>query len=545
MLERDSSALSRLLQEAPPQLERNLPAILDRQARALGQRVFATVQHRTITFAQCRDDVARFAGTLAAVGIQPGDRVAIMCGNRVEFLTAFLGAMWLGAIAVPLNTALRGAQLVHVLANSGARLLILDGNLVDSLARVIAPGLEAVWLLDPPAGDLRGDFSVRLLPPPAEPMPLRSFLPSDTCAILYTSGTTGPSKGVMYPADQLYWWAAGMNAAMKIGPDAVLFTPLPLFHINALAASVQALISGAACVIMARFSASRFWAEAIEAKATHTYLVGSMGSILLAQPPGPLDKAHGIRTTFGSSVRSSVWAEFSPRFNVPRRVGGYGSTETNAVFLTESGWEVQGNMGPPRPGYQAAVVDEFDAPVPDGQPGEMILRADIPFAFATGYWKMPDATVSAWRNLWFHTGDLVVRDSEGVFRFVGRLKESIRRRGENISSWEVEQAILSHDSVSDAAAFGVPSSIGDEDVMAVVIVREGQSVKPEELLRHLDDRLAYFAIPRYIEFMSELPLTENGKIKRLELKQRGVTSAAWDRESVGYKLARDRLKQGG
>jgi crotonobetaine/carnitine-CoA ligase len=195
-------------------------------------------------------------------------------------------------------------------------------------------------------------------------------------------------------------------------------------------------------------------------------------------------------------------------------------------------------MGRPAEGFHARVIDQNDAFVPDGTIGEMVLRSDVPFAFSVGYWGAPEATVAAWRNLWLHTGDLVTRNGDGVFRFIGRLKESIRRRGENISAWEVEQALLTHASVLDAAAFGVDSDLGDEEVMATLVLREGEQVAPEDLLRHLDGRLAYFAIPRYIEFLPRLPLTENGKIKRVELRQRGVTAATWDREKAGYKVAR-------
>jgi crotonobetaine/carnitine-CoA ligase len=538
MHEPDFSPFTRLLQEAPPQPERNLPALVERQARVQGQRVYVTVQHRTVTFADFRDQVARFAGTLLAAGVSPGDRVAIMCRNRMEFLTTFFGTVWLGAIAVPVNTGLRGSQLAHQLVDSGARLLILDGDLVGCLLPVVAPNLKKVWLLDLAVGELPDGVDIGPLPPPAAPVPYKPSSSEVTCAILYTSGTTGPSKGVAYPADQLFWWAAVMGTMMKSTSDSVIFTTLPLFHIHALSTSVQPFVNGSHCVIMERFSASRFWMEAVEAKATHACLIGAMGNILLAQPPSPLDKAHGIHTVFASSIRSSVWTEFTVRFNLPRRVGGYGSTETNAAFFAQNGWEVQGNMGRPVPLFQADVVDAHDATVPADEPGELVLRSNVPFAFASGYWGAPDATLSAWRNFWFHTGDIVVRNRDGIFRFVGRLKESIRRRGENISAWEVEQAILSHGSVSDSAVFGVPSSIGDEDVMAVVVMREGCRVEPEDLLRHLDKRLAYFAIPRYVEFMAALPLTENGKIKRTELRQRGVTAFTWDREVVGYKVTR-------
>jgi crotonobetaine/carnitine-CoA ligase len=527
-----------MLRDAPPPNARSLPAILDAQAARLGDARLATIAGHSISFAECRDHAARFAGTLRAAGIRPGDRVALMCRNRIEFAWAWLGILWAGAIAVPLNTALRGAQLTHVLVNSGTRLLLVDGDLAAHLAEVRAPDLAQVWLLDQPAAVLPETYSFAPLPPLGEAFPMHANAPGEVTAIIYTSGTTGPSKGVMYPPDQMYWWAAYMNIMMRVGAGDVPFTVLPMFHINALATLVQCLIAGTRCVIMERFSASRYWEQAAEAGATHTYLIGAMGGILLAQAPGRFDREHKIRTVLASSIRSNVWAEFPRRFGVVRRVGGYGATESNAVFFAEDGWETQGYMGRPAAGFHAQVVDQNDEIVPDGKIGELVLRSDVPFAFATGYWGAPEATVAAWRNLWLHTGDLVTRNSDGVFRFVGRLKESIRRRGENISAWEVEQALLSHASILDAAAFGVPSDLGDEDVMATLVLKDGQQLAPEDLLRHLDGRLAYFAIPRYIEFLPELPLTENGKIKRTELRQRGVTAATWDREAAGYKISR-------
>jgi len=539
MLAHHREAFLRLVEEAPVAGERCLPALLDRQARRQGERDFLLIDGHVLGFRQCRDEAARFAGTLQAAGIARGDRVAIMLGNRVEFVRVFLGCLWLGAIAVPLNTALRGAQLAHALGNCGARLLVIEGRLVAHLAPVSAPRLERVWLVDDSATPHPRGFACAPLPRDGTSIDRPPFAPSDPCAILYTSGTTGPAKGVVYPSEQLYWWAAVMARMSSITAASVSYTTLPLFHIHALSSLVQCLIHGARCVIAGRFSASRYWAEAAAVGATHGCLVGSMGSMLLAQPAGPHDRAHGMHTLFSSSLRSSVWAEVSARFGVSRRVGGYGSTETNAAFFAEDGWEVQGNMGHVVPGFHASVVDAHDAAVADGTAGELVLRSDIPFAFATGYWDNAEATVTAWRNLWFHSGDLVVREASGRFRFVGRLKESIRRRGENISAWEIEQAIIRHPGVSDAAAFGVPSPLGDEEVMVAVVLLDGARATPQDLLSHLDGRLAHFAIPRYVEFVDRLPLTDTGKIQRTLLRERGVGPATWDREQAGWTVSRD------
>jgi crotonobetaine/carnitine-CoA ligase len=189
-------------------------------------------------------------------------------------------------------------------------------------------------------------------------------------------------------------------------------------------------------------------------------------------------------------------------------------------------------MGTVRPGFAARVVDEHDASVPDGRPGELVLRHDPPFAFADGYWAMPEQTVRAWRNLWFHTGDRVVRDADGWYRFVDRAKDAIRRRGENISSWEVEQVLLEHEAVQSAAVFPVPSELGEDEVMAAVVLEAEARLTPAHLIGHCEPRLAYFAVPRYLEFVSELPVTENGKVRKQVLRERGVTPATWDREAI-------------
>lgn len=195
-------------------------------------------------------------------------------------------------------------------------------------------------------------------------------------------------------------------------------------------------------------------------------------------------------------------------------------------------------MGHVMPGYQAKVVDANDDEVPDGTPGELVMRADEPFAFATGYWRMPEQTVESWRNLWFHSGDRAVRAPDGTFRFLDRMKDAIRRRGENISAWEVEQVLEAHPEVTAAAAIPVPSELGEDEVMAVIVTRAGTAVSYEDLIRHCEPRLAYFAVPRYLEIVDELPLTPNGKVQKYVLRERGVTVRTWDREAAGVTIRR-------
>ncbi|PWT90199.1 MAG: ATP-dependent acyl-CoA ligase [Proteobacteria bacterium] len=523
--------------------ERTLPVMLARQAERFARKPLVTAGDRTLSFGEARDAAARFAGALHTAGIRAGDRVALIASNRMEFIEAFLGCAWLGAICVPINVASRGAQLQHILSNCGARLLIIEPIYLPNLAHLdhVALALEAVWLIDVAAPATVG-------PLPARPMPRQETLieesiaparlrPSDLVTILYTSGTTGPSKGVRCPHAQYFWWGVNTSALLQLGPDDVLCTTLPLFHTNALNAFYQALLTGARVAFEPRFSASGFFATLAARKATVTYLLGAMVPILLSRPQAEEESRHPVRVALAPGVPAQFHAEFTARTGI-RLLDGWGSTETNFVLGAPVDRQRPGLMGPVHAGFQARVVDEEDNDVPDGTPGELIVRADAPFAFATGYFNEPEKTVEAWRNLWFHTGDRVIREADGYFRFVDRLKDAIRRRGENISSFEVEQVLLSHPAVANAAVFPVRSALAEDEVMAVIVPRPGSTPTEIEIIKFCEPRLPYFAVPRYLEFAQELPMTENGKVQKYKLTERGVTANTWDREAAGYQIKR-------
>jgi carnitine-CoA ligase len=523
-----------------PSRARTLPALVERQAERYGGKRLVSAGGVDRSYEEMRDAAAGTAGALAATGVERGDRVAVMCENRIELLDAWLGCAWLGAVLVPVNTAARGPQLEHVLRNSGARALAAEPVLLDRLRLLDGPlpQLERIWAL----GEAHeGSWNGRAIEPwPAQssrlspPAPVR---PGDTTLILYTSGTTGPSKGVQCPHAQFYWWGVLCGEVLGVTEDDVLHTTLPLFHSNALAAFMQALLAGATLVAGPRFSASRFWSRVIEADATVTYLLGAMASLVAKQPPAPDDRAHRVRVILAPATAPEMYPLFRERFGVAL-VDAYGSTETNAVIASPPEEQRPGTMGRLAPDFEARVVDDEDNDVPDGTPGELVLRHREPYAFASGYFGMPEQTVEAWRNLWLHTGDRVVRDADGYYRFLDRTKDAIRRRGENISSWEVEQVLQSHPDVAAAAVVPVPSALGDDEVMAFVVRRQGAALDPVELVLHCEPRLAYFAVPRYLEFVDELPLTESGKVQKFALRERGVGSTTWDREAAGYVLER-------
>jgi carnitine-CoA ligase len=519
--------------------DRTLPVMLTRQAERFADKPLVTAGDRTLSFSEACRVAAQFAGALHANGVRPGDRVALISSNQMEFIEAFLGCAWLGAVCVPINTASRGLQLQHILANSGARLLLIEPAYLPNLQHVelAKVALEAAWLIDPADAARMGNLPLSPMPRHGAPIEPSALRPRDLVAILYTSGTTGPSKGVCCPHAQYFWWGFNTSALLQLKEDDVLCTTLPLFHTNALNTFYQALLTGASAVFEPRFSASAFFATLASRKATVTYLLGAMVPILLSREPSPAESAHHVRIALAPGVPAQFHQPFTERTHI-RLLDGWGSTETNFVLGTMADRQRPGLMGPVFGGFQARVVDGEDNDVPDGEPGELIVRADAPFAFAIGYFGEPQKTVDAWQNLWFHTGDRVVREADGYFRFVDRLKDAIRRRGENISSFEVEQVLLSHPAVANAAVFPVRSTLAEDEVMATIVCRPDRKTTELELIQFCEPRLPYFAVPRYLELATELPTTESGKVQKYKLRERGVTAATWDREAAGYQVRR-------
>jgi len=520
-----------------PPAERTLPQMLKHQGRAWDTRPLLSLDGTDWTHADPAHLAAGRAAALQAAGVKRGDSVALLCGNRPEFLDVFLGCGWLGAVSVPINTAAMGPQIGYFLANSGARLLVIEAAFVERLAHadLAATALREVWVIGTPspgAVAACGGLRCRELPAAGEPLPPADLAPGDTLALMYTSGTTGPSKGVICPHAQYFWWGLNTAQILDVGRDDVLCTTLPLFHINALNTFAQAALLGCRVVYLPRFSASGFWPAMQASGATVTYLLGAMVPMLLAQPPSDAERAHHVRVGLGPGVPASAADSFLQRTGVAL-IEGYGSTETNFVIATTPDATRRGVMGFVQPGFQARVVDEHDNELPPGEAGELLLRADTPFAFASGYFGMPEKTVEAWRNLWFHSGDRVVRDADGALRFVDRLKDAIRRRGENISSWEVEQVLLAHPAVAGVAVYPVRSELAEDEVMAAVVAKHGAAADADALVAELwawcEPRLPYFAVPRFVELMPDLPRTENGKVQKFKLRERGVGPASRDR----------------
>ncbi|KGF69460.1 crotonobetainyl-CoA:carnitine CoA-transferase [Hoeflea sp. BAL378] len=522
--------------EFPPG-DRTLSTLLTRQAEKYRDKPLVTCGDARWSFEQTARIAQTYARYLAHAGVTAGDRVAIHSGNRAEFLQVYLGCAWLGAIATPINTAFRGAQLAHVMNNAEPKLLVVESGFLpvyDDLPEgTRVPGL--IWRIEDDQivtgqGDLAA-VGAEL----GDVVPCTT--PGQTVAILYTSGTTGPSKGVCCPQAQMFWWGVYSARALGVREGDVLMTTLPVFHTNALNTFYQALLNGCEYVLEPKFSASRFWDRARETGATVTYLLGAMAAILMAQPARGNDRDHSVRVALGGGVPGPMQAPFLERFGVPL-VDGYASTETNFVFYTPAPSDHPGSMGYLAPGAEAMIVDEHQTPVPDGVAGELLLRPTEPYSFASGYFGMAEKTVEAWQNLWFHTGDRVQREPEGYYRFIDRTKDAIRRRGENVSSWEVEQVILSHPAIKACAAYPVPSELGEEEVAVALQLKPGVEFDELDLIKYAESRLAYFAVPRFLRRVDDMPLTENGKVKKVVLRSDGIVDGMWDRDQSGYKIRR-------
>lgn len=522
--------------------ERTIPALLLRQAERFGDKTCLVTDGGTLSFAEMPALAGRYAGLLENHGVRRGDRIAIVSENRLEILQLFLACAWSGAIFVPLNTASKGLQLEHVIRDAEPSIIALESNLLDRLETLesIPASLSRLWIVDGEVdkGKTWRNRPLERMPLPGSEAPLIPPEPKDTLAILYTSGTTGPSKGVECPHAQFTYWGEIVGGTfLSITPDDTLYTCLPAFHTNALNAFVQALVCGATFVLGPRFSASRFWERLTESGATVTYLLGAMVSILATRAESPFDHAHAVTRALAPATPAELWDTVERRFGI-RIIEGHGMTETNGAIGPRGGEQRPGYMGCTIEGFHARVVDNAGRDVRPGTAGELLLSSDEPLAFASRYWRNEDATHAAWVDGWFHTGDRVVADEDGYLRFLDRAKDAIRRRGENISAWEVEQVLLLHPSVAAAAAIGVPSPLGEDDVMACLVAREDVRLDPADLIAFCAGRLAYFAVPRYIEFFDELPLTENGKVKKYALRDRGLAPTTWDREAAGVIVPR-------
>jgi crotonobetaine/carnitine-CoA ligase len=506
-------------------------AVLDHAAARDGDRATIHCAGRDVGATAIRADSLRLAAALAAGGIGPGDRVALMMRNVPEFLVAWFGILRAGAIEVPVHSAYRGPLLEHILRESGARALVCDGEFLDRLGAIDAPALEQL-IVRGPAPDVAdlppsATFEQALAFAPLQSSP--PIAPGDVSCILYTSGTTGPSKGAVLTHRANLQLARANLTLMEYGPEDVLYTAFPLFHVNAKFTSVvSSLLCGARLVLEERLSASRFWDTMRAHGVTSFNYMGSMLTILAKQAPRDDDRDHPVTRAYGGGCNGPLWHEFEERFGV-RLHEHYGMTEIGIATWNTRTVRRAGSCGRAVPYFDVRLADEQDVDVAAGEVGEIQVRPRHPDTMLREYWARPEATIAATRNLWFHTGDRAWQDEDGFFHYVDRVKDSIRRRGENVSSWEVESVVSAFPGVVESAAYGVPSDLGEDDVMVAVVPEPGTALDVEALVEHCRERLAYFAVPRYLRLCATLPKTPSQRVQKFRLREDGVTADTIDR----------------
>lgn len=532
-----------------PLKQRTIGHVLADKARRLGDRTWLIYGQDRYGYAEAHDLSNRYANGFRELGVARGDHVAVMLPNCPEFIWTIWGLAKLGAVAVPLNTAARGELLRYFIDQSDSISVVVAAEWAARVAEALggAHKVRSFVTLGGAEADLAGlgrpitDLASFAHASAAEP-DRNAVLASDPQYIMYTSGTTGPSKGVISPHSQAH--GVGRSLALNFGyrPDDVLHTCLPLFHGNALWYSAYAALwADAALAVSPRFSASGFWDEIRATGATQFNSLGAMTNILLRAPASPRDREHRVRQAMIVPLSPQTYREMSDRFGI-KVTSLYAMTETFAVTMfTPDDPETKGaSAGRPRGLADVQIVSDEGDPLPTTEVGEICVRPLERGIMMSGYYKMAEATVRDTQDLWLHTGDRGRLDEDGYLYFVDRKKEAIRRRGENISAYEVEMLIARHPSVLEVAAVPVTSELSEDEVMVYVVCRDGHRISEEELVRFANRNMAHFMVPRFVHFIEALPKTPSEKIEKYKLKVWAEQNrdSLWDREAVGLKLER-------
>lgn len=521
--------------------------LLDKYADQTPDKPFLVTEDGSETsYQSVRTSVRTIAAALQAQGIKQGDPVVVWLPNGPECLKIWFAINYIGAVYVPINTSYRGGILEHVLQNADAKLMIAHGQLADRLSGVDTATLETLVIVTGPLPEIDG---LQVLPANALSSkalvtdPARPIEPWDTQSIIYTSGTTGPSKGVCSSYAHLYAMSSTLtcntDVVPYIGDDDRFMVNLPLFHVGGTAPTYGMLIKGAGVVMLDAFDTATFWQTVNRTKTTCVILLGVMATFLMKQAVAPNER----ETTLNHAIIIPLSAEgiaFRERFNVTVH-SLFNMSEVSCPLVTDENPTVPGACGRPRKGVQLRLLDAFDREVPQGEIGELVIRTDAPWALNHGYNANPKATAEAWRNGWFHTGDAFRIDAAGDYFFVDRFKDSIRRRGENVSSFEVEAEVCAHPAIREAAAVAVPSEFGEDDILVAVSLVDDLSLDAANLLQFLIPRMAHFMVPRYIRVMDDLPKTPTNKVEKYLIRNDGITTDCWDRETAGIKIKREKL----
>ncbi len=522
----------------PPLLERTVAAVMTAQVAKRPDKMAVRDETRTLTYRELMDEGLDIGGALVDLGLARQAPMLMMLDNHLDFISIWIGLSLTARVEVPVNTGYRGTILAHVIRNTQASILMIEDRYVERLAEVG----DALDVIDTVI--VRGDATAAADLParirvlsfadlPRRRAAIDDVKPWDIVAIMYTSGTTGPSKGALVPHGHAYGYASPFVWGRSTEDDTNL-AALPLFHVTAQWAGVyNALIAGGSAVVLAKFSATTFWESARRYGCTYTTALGAVAQFLLNQPPRPDDRNHPIRS-LGMSPVIAEMEQFKERFGIERIGTGYGSTESNASILAPPGLAVPGQCGYLREDFELRLVDENDMDVAPGEVGEALVRSRESWSTTAGYVNMPEATVRSWRNMWFHTGDLLRQAENGQYVFCDRNNDAIRRKGENISSFEVERELETHPAIAESAAIKAPSDHADDEVKACFTLHPDTTLDLPDLVAHLQARMPAFMVPRYYEIFAMLPKTPTEKIQKAELRRDCLNARTWDRETGAY-----------
>lgn len=507
------------------------------RAERLADKLAVQADGASLTYGELGLLAARVAAAYRALGVAPGARIATMLDPSIDYLGAWFGSAWVGAIEVPINTDYKGAFLEHVLRESGAEVLVIHGRWLSRLDGLDVPELRHVVVVGEPGSD-RAAFGFADLVGAQSPIPPAPRAERDLVYIMYTSGTTGPSKGVMHSNRSALWNAYAWIDIVGLDDTDTAYSMFPLFHVTARSAVCTATIwAGGSIALRNGFSVRGFWDDIRATGATFFAYMGAVIHLLYSAEPSARDRDHRVRVAFGAAAPPEIVTQFEARFGL-ELFEVYGSTELGPASAPTPGHVVRGTMGKVCPHLEVEIHDGDDAPVRAGVNGEIVARPRVPDGMFAGYWRNADATVAAFRNLWFHTGDRGRLDADGNVIFVDRIKDTIRRRGENISSFEVERAVQSHPDVLEAAAYAVPSEISEDEVMVAIVVAEGARFDPAALFGFCAETMPRFAVPRYLRAVASLPKTPSQRIQKYLLRAEGITADTVDRRTLGIEPER-------
>jgi len=517
--------------------------LLESRAEKDGDKTFVYFEDQVINFADFDKRVNKAAALMRGLGIKKGDNVLLLIPNCPEFLYLWFALAKIGGVMVPLNVHLRGDALKYIINHCQAKYIFVSETLYDPYAFVetdLENIQQRVYISESAAPPEKFELLKDLMAAADDKAPpTLDIADKDPLGIIYTSGTTGPPKGAMI--SHFNYLNSGHVYAydiVNVQDNDIFFTTLPLFHANAqMFTTMGAMRSARPYVLRPRFSASRFFDELRQYKATVFNYIGGMLAMILNQPARDGDADNPVRYTVGGGAPAPLIEAFEKRFNLTI-LEGYGLTESGGVSLCNTpGDKRLGSIGKPVRHCDCAVWDEDNNEVTPGEQGEIVCRENVPYSMFLGYYNQPDKTEEAYKGGWFHTGDRGYMDEDGFFYFVDRVKDCIRRRGENISSFQVEKVVNSHPKVIESAAVAVPAELGEDEVKIFVVLKPDEELDPAELLAYCEERMGYFMVPRFVEYLKEFPKTATERVQKFELRKKGIGDA-WDREKAGYKLKR-------